>query len=590
MALGRSNKLVFLVALVLWSSAFDGLAHGQTDTVQTVVEVDIIGNRSFSRGDLMDVIETRESSWFSWMPWVDPAPMIASLVRTDVLRLSDFYRNEGFLGVSIDTLIERQTKGIRVAFLVTEGDPVLVDSIRVNGIEDFRYFDPGALKTVRGNRLTRAGIEDDRLLILTTLRDSGFVFADVVVRSAIRQDRRRATVDLNVDPGKRYRFGDVIVKGNRKVGSSTIKRGVTFRPGATFEQRQVRETRRQLYRSGAFRSVVLAFPDSLAVDTTVSTVVTVSERSLRSVKLGAGYDTQNEINGSLSWTHRSVFGGAQQLRVQIQSSAILTEFRASLTQPYVFGSRNWMNFRVSVLNGEKESFSQTEVKGNVAFERNIAPRTTLLFEIGSGFIDFKADSFFVEFVTEFVNDRRDDFLDPQKGLYIRLEAREKGALLSSARELFQLTAEGRWYSGLPFRSVLATKVYGGLIVNLSEEGEVPNFERFFGGGLSSVRGWPFNQLGPKDDMGEAVGGKSKFESSIELRTRFGKYLGTAIFLDVGQVDPQFSAFDFGQLKWAVGGGIRYLSPVGPIRLDAGRRLSDDNTDLWQYHFSIGQAF
>ena len=153
-----------------------------------------------------------------------------------------------------------------------------------------------------------------------------------------------------------------------------------------------------------------------------------------------------------------------------------------------------------------------------------------------------------------------------------------------------MTAEGRWYSGLPFRSVLATKVYGGLIVNLSEEGEVPNFERFFAGGLSSVRGWPFNQLGPKDDMGEAVGGKSKFESSIELRTRLGKYLGTAIFLDVGQVDPQFSAFDLGQLKWAVGGGIRYLSPVGPIRLDAGRRLSDDNTDLWQYHFSICQAF
>ena len=136
----------------------------------------------------------------------------------------------------------------------------------------------------------------------------------------------------------------------------------------------------------------------------------------------------------------------------------------------------------------------------------------------------------------------------------------------------------------------ASRVSGGMIVNLSSEGEIPNFERFFAGGLASVRGWSLDQLGPKDRMGTPVGGKSKFEGSIEIRTRLGKYLGTAIFLDGGQVDPQFNAFDFGGFAWAVGGGIRYLSPVGPIRLDAGRRLTEDDTSRWQYHFSIGQAF
>jgi outer membrane protein insertion porin family len=589
---GRRDRWWATVLVVLGIAVFVSDAHGQQDSVQTIVEVDITGNRSFLIRDLMGVIESRESSWFSWLPWVDPAPLISSRVRTDLLRLTQFYKNEGFLEVSVDTLIERQKAGYRVAFLVVEGEPVLTDSVNISGLGQAAGFtiDRSKLKTVVETRLTRSGLEDDRLLIRTALRDSGYTFAQVDVTTGVDPVHRRALVEFAVATGSRYRFGDVVVRGSKNVGRPTIRRGVTFRPGARFEQEQVRQARRQLYRSGAFRSVVIDFPDSLAQDSTVTTMVTVSERSLRSVKLGAGYDTQNRINGSVSWTHRSAFGGAQQFRVGAQASAILTEFRASLTQPYVFGSRNWMNFGVFVTSEEKAEFRQNEVGGNVAFERNITSRTTLLFETIGGVVDFDADSVFVELVTQFIDDRRDDFLNPSEGIYVRLEAREKGALFQTGQELLQLTAEGRWYSKLPLNSVIATRIHGGVVVNLSENGDVPNFERFFSGGLSSVRGWPFNQLGPKDASGLVVGGKSKFEGSIELRTQLGKYLGTAVFLDMGNVDPQFNAFDFSAFKWAIGGGVRFLSPVGPVRLDAGRRLNEDNTSLWQYHFSIGQAF
>ena len=586
----KVQRLVIAVLLALLVG-LPGKVWSQADSVQTVIEVDITGNRNFPKSELMSVIESRESSWFSWLPWIDPTPMVSSRVRTDLLRLSDFYKSEGFLEVSVDTLIERQKNGYRVAFLVSEGDPVIVDSVEVYGLESSFLPDPRDFETVKGQRLTRVGIEDDRLLILASLRDSGYAFAEVGVKTAVHRDRRRALVEVTVDTRSRYRFGEVVVRGNHHVDGSTILRGVTFRPRMAYEQTQVREARRQLYRSGAFRSVVIAFPDSLALDLMLVTVVTVSERSLRSAKLGAGYDTQNIINGAVSWTHRSAFGGAQQFRVGLKASAILTEFRVGLTQPYVFGPRNWMNFGVFAVREEKGSgISQTEVGGNVVFERNIASRTTLFFETRGGLIDFKSDSLFSEFVTQFVDDQRDDFLDPSEGTFVRLEARQKGALLRSNRELLQFTAEGRWYSDLPFSSVLATKLFGGLILNLSENDEIPEFERFRAGGLSSVRGWPFNELGPKDAMGDPLGGKSKFEASVELRTKVGKYFGAAFFVDVGNVDPGFGAFELDRYKWAIGGGIRYLSPVGPVRLDAGRRLSDDSTALWQYHFSIGQAF
>ncbi len=587
MFLRASHRIPFLLAICF---GFVSSVVAQADSVQTLTEVDITGNRNFTKRDLMAVIESRESSWFSWLPWVDRTPMVSARVRTDMLRLSTFYQNEGFLDVTVDTLIERQSKGYRVAFRVSEGRSVVVDSVRIAGVEGSLTSNLKKRRTLVGERLTRSGIEDDRILILSTLRDSGYAFAKVSARTTVHPETHRALVDMIVEPGRRYRFADVVVKGNRNVGAPTIRRGVTFRPRASFEQRKVTDARRQLYRSGAFRSVVLAFPDSLASDTTVTTVVSVSERSLRSVKLGAGYDTQNQLNGSASWIHRSAFGGAQQFRVEGKVSAILAEVKASLTQPYVFGSRNWMNFGVFVVAEDKGAVSQTEVGGNVIFERNIASRTTLFFETRGGLIEFKSDSLFVEFVTQFVDDSRDDFLDPKEGLYTRLEARQKGAFLTSGRELMQLTAEGRWYSDLPLSSALATRIFGGMIVNLSEDSSIPSFDRFRAGGPSSVRGWAFNELGPKDALGAPVGGRSKFEASIEIRSQFGKYLGTTFFLDVGKVDPELNAFDFSQFKWAIGGGIRYLSPVGPIRLDAGRRLSDDVTSLWQYHFSIGQAF
>lgn len=588
---GRPYSPAVLLLVVLWGLTAGG-AGAQIDTILTVGEVDITGNRSFTKSDLLRVIETRESSWFSWLPWIDPAPFVPSRVRTDLLRIARFYQDEGFLEASVDTLIERGRRSVRVAFLVAEGDPVIVDTLIVEGLTgDQPAPDRSRLRTRAGARLTRAGVEDDRLQILSALRDSGYTFAKVGVRSAVEPERRRVRVVVTVDAGRRYRFGDVVVRGNRNVSAAAIRRGVTFRPGRAFEQRRVRDSRRQLYRSGAFRSVTLNFPDSLAGDSTVTTVVGVSERSLRSVKLGAGYDTQNRINGSVSWTHRSAFGGAQQLRVRTQASATLSEVSVDLTQPYVFGSRNWMNFGVFVTSEDKgASVDQTEVGGNVAFERNIASRTSLLFETSTGLIDFSTDSLFVEMVTQFVDDHRDDFLDPREGYFVRLEARQKGVLLTSSRELLQLTGDGRWYHPLPFASVLASRVFGGLIVNLSESGEVSEFERFRAGGLSSVRGWAFNKLGPKDALGNPTGGKSKFEASVELRTRFNRYLGAAIFLDAGNVHPQFNAFDFSAFEWAAGFGLRYLSPVGPVRLDAGRRLTDDSTDLWQYHFSIGQAF
>ncbi len=117
-------------------------------------------------------------------------------------------------------------------------------------------------------------------------------------------------------------------------------------------------------------------------------------------------------------------------------------------------------------------------------------------------------------------------------------------------------------------------------------------ERFFAGGLNSLRGWALDEVGPKDANNDPLGGLTRVEMSLEVRTRILPFVGTALFVDVGNVHSDLGAFKPKDLKWSVGAGLRYLSPIGPIRYDVGVRLSGDRPGVGrtQHHISLGQAF
>ena len=136
------------------------------------------------------------------------------------------------------------------------------------------------------------------------------------------------------------------------------------------------------------------------------------------------------------------------------------------------------------------------------------------------------------------------------------------------------------------------KVSGGLIWRLKGTGDVPDFQRFYAGGSNSVRGWGLNQLGPRDSVGNLTGGRSLLEGSVELRLRAFADLGAAFFLDAGNVGTRHGAFAPSDLRWSTGAGLRYLTPVGPLRIDLAYRMSEDPwvRGRWRLYFSLGQAF
>ncbi|MDP6037802.1 MAG: BamA/TamA family outer membrane protein, partial [Candidatus Latescibacteria bacterium] len=384
----------------------------------------------------------------------------------------------------------------------------------------------------------------------------------------------------------------VEIVGNQDVSQRTILSGLTFRSGDPFRGRDLRDSQRHLYRSGVFRSVALGVSDSLSTGNRVGVQVQVSERPFRSVRRGGGFDTDEDMWASAAWMHRNFGGGARQLRLSGRISGQNREAVVGLRESYFLDSRNWLNVSGFLQRERQATFEQDELGGNLALERNIAEGADLVLHASGGVVDFSADSAFTEVGVRVFVDTRDDVFDPQQGILAQINLRERGQLLKADEEFLQATAESRWFVRIPLQSVLAFRAQGGVIFELGKAGGVRPVERFFAGGLNSLRGWALDEVGPKDANNDPLGGLTRVEMSLEVRTRILPFVGTALFVDVGNVHSDLGAFKPKDLKWSVGAGLRYLSPIGPIRYDVGVRLSGDRPGVGrtQHHISLGQAF
>lgn len=562
--------------------------RAQTAASAPIVRLlDISGNRGIATGELKALMVTRSSAWYDFLPYIHARRYDSATFAADLERLRARYRNRGYLDVVVDSAIKRLgADEIQLNVRIAEGPLTRIARASVMGGEDVAQ----AFGQLEGAPLSRDLIGESVSQVLSALRDRGYAFARGKVATEILEDR--ADLVLHLAPGPVCSVRAIRIFGNDAVSDQVILRGLTFKAGTRFQERALRNSQHQLYRAGVFRSVVLGLADSVAATNQVEVRVRVFERPFRVSRLGAGYDTDEDFWASGEVTHRNFAGGARQLQLSGRVSGKNREALLGVRQPYFFSSRNYLHVSGFVQRERQAAFSQDEVGVNFSLERNITTTNNLIAQFSGGVVDFSADSAFAETKVRWLWDTRDDIFDPHSGVLTQLTVRERGRFFRADSEFLQATAEGRWFYPIPWRSVLALRVQGGAIFELGNPGGVPNVERFFAGGLNSVRGWRLNDLGPKDAQGEPTGGLSRVELSVEIRTQMFFSWGTAIFLDAGNVDPGLDAFNPQNLKWAMGAGLRYLSPIGPIRLDIAYRLSEDPTagQRLQYHISLGQAF
>lgn len=459
-------------------------------------------------------------------------------------------------------------------------------------------FDPQAVGLTIGGPATAAPIVDAEARIATFYTERGRPFAKVLSRRAVI-DRGTQTMDVTytIDAGPAGRFGAVTISGLEGLERGYVERQIAWTEAEDYDSRKVEETRKALVDSTLF-STVMVQPVAPLSDGRVPMAIDLTERSARSVGAGVQYDTTDGFGARLFWEHRNLLGNAEKLRVEGSYGQTGPGLLSTFRRP-AFLYRNLDLVANASLGQEKvDAYNSTHAVIGTGVEYHLTRRLT----IGSG-LQFERDHVESDDGTEDYSlfglpthlryDGSDDTLNPTRGWragltvtpYTPVSKSDLTSFVSSrvnGSNYWRLTDSGRY--------VLASFAAIGSIVGTSFD-SLPRDKRLYAGGSGSVRGYGYQRAGPLDANAKPIGGRSSFEIGTEMRAKITETIGVVAFFEGANVSDRTFP-DFSQkMLWGTGVGLRYYSPIGPVRFDVGVPLERRSGDAaFQLYISLGQAF
>jgi outer membrane protein assembly complex protein YaeT len=599
-----------------------------TQVFPEVRQITFKGNTHFSSGTLRKLMATQQRPLFP--PWRRGEPYNPPTLDADILRLKKHYFDHGFLetSVRVDELqedAEKQTA--RIVIAIDEGPRTLMTAVALEGTIPPALPPAAALLEALPLRpkqpINKEDFDRSKALLLTHLHNAGYARAQIIPRTEVDAEQHTATVTFTLVPGAETVFGRIAIKGEQQVEEQAIRRQLTIHEGQRTSAKDLNASADAIYSLGMFQAVTPRALNPEAANEPLDVEFEVIERKPHALQFSVGYSTTEGFRTQAEWTHRNLFAGAQQLTLLARVSSFEQGAEVKLRLPYFLAARTAFTQTLFVRNEQKVGFDTGGgifgVPGeaqpafdlfSVGTESRVEHRftKTLSGVVGLNFsrndfsnVDLTAltaaeqeiaqdNTLFVQFV-ELQRNTSDSLLNPTHGTVLRGRLDHSTTALISDVSFVKLVLEARHYVPLSQRLLLATRLKLGGIEPYGASTEVPFNVRFFAGGAGSVRGFQLNRLGPVNSDGDPIGGMSLIEGSAELRFPLFGDFGAVLFVDFGNVFSSPFTYRLGDLRYAVGPGLRYNTPVGPLRLDVGvivdRRAGED---FGRIEFSIGQAF
>lgn len=466
---------------------------------------------------------------------------------------------------------------VRVGYLEVEVSAPLADEPDMAAL----LSDPGL---VPGERFTHAAYEAVKGRVLDRARDLGYLDAAFTRhRVTVDLESGQADVGLALESGVRYRIGAVEIDQDQ-LRAELFDRFLTITEGDDFRARELRETQRRLMESDYFDRVLVAPVLERRAEGRVPIGVQADTSARRNVLLGAGYatDTGPRVRGDVRY--RLINRKGHRLRGGLLASTVLSEANVEYGLPYGDPTHQWLIFKGSVAYEETDtarSFRQvvgaarSHRRGDHWTETNYVEYRFEDFDVG----DQEGDSDLLLIGTSWSYTSTIDAPRALSGRTITFDVHGASKALASDTDFLKLVVHGKQIVPLGNRVRLIGRFSSGWTFK-SEFDELPPSERFFAGGDNSIRGYEYESLGPEEN-GTVVGGTRLLTGSLELDVLIRPKWSVAFFADSGSAfndSPDFST--------GVGAGLRWYSPVGPIRLDLAHPLDDPDNDF-RIHLSFG---
>ncbi|MCI5048315.1 MAG: autotransporter assembly complex protein TamA [Aquisalinus sp.] len=516
--------------------------------------------------------------------------------KADAGRIVQALTSKGFYAARVEPLYRRAGAEVAVTFEVFTGDRFTISryAIQYTDKQDVsrpRQFADAGIKT--------AGNPDGKVLqghltsLVTWLQENGFPAATPTQHYVQANfETGNAIAIYEISSGPKAVFGKVVVDGAEQTEPGFIERYVTWEAGTTYRRSKTASYRDALVETGLFREVSVN-PQKPLADGTVDILVTVSERKRRTVGAGVSFATDVGAGVQLFWENRNLFGRANRLSTRLTVTAPEQELAVTASRPYpsLPGS---LNGTFSIRNEISDAFEAQTIELGSALSRFwFDRRLEVSGGVGMNYSQIEdggiEDTFFYFTLPANIAWNSDnDVLNPTTGFRTALTVTPYIGDVNFIQA--KLTGASRRVFGEDGRYTLAGRGAIGSSFGIDRD-DIPATERFFAGGGGSVRGFAFQEAGPLDAVLDPIGGASLVEANIEGRVRVREKVQVAAFVDAGTVsESQFPDFSEEVLVGA-GLGARYLTPIGPLRVDVATPLNGRETDdPIQFYIALGQPF
>jgi outer membrane protein insertion porin family len=559
------------------------------------------GNKNLSSRQIKKVMDTKEWWLFSFIG--STGYYKKEQMETDVEKIRNLYYNNGFLKVVIaEPEVTVDTKGMTIKVKVSEGDQFKITSVDFSGNTVFDNETIRGKITLTPNSLFRKNmLEKDMLSITELYSNNGYALASVVPDLQPDEQNRTVKVSLGISEGDKYKMGRIEISGNTKTRDKVIRREVRVDEGETFSSSKLKRSYERINNLGFFDSVEMV-PKPKYEDKTVDVDVKVKERPTGFLSIGGGYSSEDKFIATADITQGNLFGKGQYIKLKGELGGRSSYYEFSFRDPYFLDTPYSLSTGVyshtkEYIEYDKEAYGFYVGLGK-AFGEFWRSDITYNFE-KSDITNIDDDASIIVkdqegkhtlsgFTSNIVRDKRDNYIDPTRGSRNSLTLTLTG--LGGDYGFFKGLIDSGWYFPWGETTFMVRGRFGYASELFGKK--LALYERFYVGGLSTVRGLGFGDAGPHDAATEeAIGGTTEliintefiFPISPEMK------LKGLIFFDAGNSYEGFE--EFGTLRYTSGLGIRWISPFGPIRLEWGYNIDKhDGESSSKFEFAFGSFF
>jgi outer membrane protein assembly complex protein YaeT len=599
-----------------------------------VQSVTFKGVESVSQKELAKTLAIRSFRW--WRFWDHRDPAASEDLEDDLTRIRIFYQERGYYHAeaAYETHIQPREKKVpssnkslpvvKVVYTVFEGSPAIIAHIGLSiepMIESHTEKDLLELLPVKtGQIFQTTDYRRSKRLITSTLGDRGYAFPTIDGRVKVHMATDRVHIFFDIHPGEKYAFGPLTVSGPKDyVKKHVLERAIRFQQGDVYRQDRIAESQRNLYGVDIFKAAVIKPQGPVSESSEIPMKLEFKPKKKRGVKLGVGYGSEDGFRVKGSWTYRNVFQRAGKLALSAKRSDITENAELEYSQPYIVDAKTHLRTQAGVQRDILQSYTTRNIYGRAAVDRNLAQDWigTIAYNLEMNHVEDLSisagevqdigthDNYLissVEFAATY--NSTDDNFNPKSGNIIFLSYEQASGLFGSEANFLSPRLELKQYQPLCKSVSLAGRIRMQSIMETEDSTDLPIFKRLFLGGSDTVRGYAYQELPPLDSDEKPIGGLSLLNANVELRYPLYKKISGIVFLDMGHLDLDAFNCDIEDMRFSTGGGIRYDTVVGPIRVDLGYKLNpptrgdigyttDTNKaigDRWRLHFSIGHAF